>query len=380
MIAEQVWANARVVTGHEAFVGSVCARDGRIVEIERGPNVPAGALDCEGDDLLPGLVELHTDVLEKHAFPRPGVTWPTVAAAIAHDAQLATAGITTVLDGLAVGYLVDTGQRAFDPRPLADAVRTAQDAGLLRITHYVHLRCEVSVQGVLEMFEPFVGDRLVRLVSLMDHTPGQRQFVRLDKYREYYKGKWGMSDAEIDATIERRRHDHARFAAIHRNAITRACAGQGTPLASHDDATLAHVEEAAKAGVVVAEFPTTLEAARACRAYGLAVLAGGPNLVLGASHSGNVAVADLAVEGLVDIISSDYVPASALHGAYRLHHVHGLTLPAAITAVSRTPAERVGLHDRGEIAVGKRADLVRVRASDDVPVVGAVWVAGTRVA
>jgi alpha-D-ribose 1-methylphosphonate 5-triphosphate diphosphatase len=379
-MSDVVWANAHVVTAHEAFVGSVCVRAGRIASIDRGRRVPPGAIDCAGDDLLPGLVELHTDVLEKHAFPRPGVTWPAVAAVLAHDAQLATAGITTVLDSLAVGYLVDTGQRAFDPRPLAEAVRAAGDAGLVRISHYVHLRCEVSVQGVLEMFEPFAGDRLVRLVSLMDHTPGQRQFVRLDKYREYYKGKWGMTDAEIDATIERRRHDHARFAAIHRDAITRACVAQGTPLASHDDATLAHVEEAAKAGTVVAEFPTTLEAARACRAYGLAVLAGAPNLVLGKSHSGNIAVADLVAECLIDILSSDYVPASALHGAYRLHRVHDVPLPAAIATVSGTPAERVGLDDRGEIAVGKRADLVRVRVTDDVPVVGAVWVAGTRVA
>jgi alpha-D-ribose 1-methylphosphonate 5-triphosphate diphosphatase len=238
----------------------------------------------------------------------------------------------------------------------------------------------VSVRGVLEMFEPFVADPLVRLVSLMDHTPGQRQFVRLDKYREYYKGKWAMSDAEIDDTIERRLHDHARFAAVHRDAIVRACAAQGTPLASHDDATVAHVEEAAKARTVIAEFPTTLEAAHACRAYGLAVLAGGPNLVLGCSHSGNVAAGELAAHGLVDILSSDYVPMSALHGAYRLHRAHGHSLPAAIAAVSRTPAERVGLQDRGEIAPGKRADLVRVRATEDVPVVGAVWVAGARVA
>src|SRR5262249_6278867 len=189
-VSELILGNARVVTRDDVFVGSVRVRDGRIVDIDRGAALPRGAVDCDGDDLLPGLVELHTDVLEKHAFPRPGVTWPALAAVLAHDAQLATTGITTVLDSLAVGYLVDTGQRAFDPRRLAEAVRTAQLSGLVRIAHYVHLRCEVSVRGVLEMFEPFAADPLVRLVSLMDHTPGQRQFVRLDKYREYYKGKW----------------------------------------------------------------------------------------------------------------------------------------------------------------------------------------------
>jgi alpha-D-ribose 1-methylphosphonate 5-triphosphate diphosphatase len=379
-VTEQVWANARVVTPEDAFVGSVCARDGRIVAVDRGGRVAPGAEDCAGDDLLPGLVELHTDVLEKHAFPRPGVTWPARAAVVAHDAQLATAGITTVLDSLAVGYLVDTGQRAFDPRPLAEAVRESRERGLLRITHYVHLRCEISVQGVLDMFEPFVGDPLVRLVSLMDHTPGQRQFVRLDKYREYYKGKWALGDAEIDAMMERRRHDSARFGDVHRAAITSACVAQGTPMASHDDATVGHVEQAAKAGAVIAEFPTTLEAARACHAYGLAVLAGAPNLIVGCSHSGNIAVSALVRENLADILSSDYIPASALHGVYRLHFDHGMLLPAAVATASSTPAQRVGLVDRGEIAVGRRADLIRVRPLPDVPLVRAVWVGGARVA
>jgi alpha-D-ribose 1-methylphosphonate 5-triphosphate diphosphatase len=379
-VSELVLANARVVMPDEVFAGSVCVRGGRVVAVDRGRARVGGAVDCEGDDVLPGLVELHTDVLEKHAFPRPGVRWPPEAAVLAHDAQLVTAGITTVLDGLAVGYLVDTGQRAFDPRPLAEAVRGAQAAGLLRATHFVHLRCEISVQGVLEMFEPFLGDPLVRLVSLMDHTPGQRQFVRVEKYREYYKGKWALGDAEIDAMIARRRHDRERHGDAHRAAISRACAAHAIPLASHDDATLAHVEEAAKVGTVVAEFPTTLEAARACRAYGLAVLAGGPNLVLGGSHSGNVAAGELAGEGLVDILSSDYVPASALHGAYRLHHAYAMSLPSAIATVSATPAARVGLDDRGRIAPGRRADLLRVRLAGELPVVRAAWVAGERVA
>ncbi len=117
-------------------------------------------------------------MLEKHAVPRPRVQWPTVAAVMAHDAQLAAAGITTVLDGLAVGYVVDTLERPRDPRPFAEAIRHAQAGGLLRSEHFFHMRCEVSTEHVLADFAPFVEDPLVRLVSLMDHTPGQRQFVR----------------------------------------------------------------------------------------------------------------------------------------------------------------------------------------------------------
>jgi alpha-D-ribose 1-methylphosphonate 5-triphosphate diphosphatase len=374
-----VLANARIVLRDDVVTGSLCVIDGRVTAVDRSPRVPRGAIDCGGDHLLPGLVELHTDVLEKHACPRPGVRWPGRAAVVAHDAQLATAGITTVLDGLAVGYLIDTGQRAFDPRPLAAALYAAQTAGLLRVEHFLHLRCEVSVAGVLEMFEPFVGDPMVRLVSLMDHTPGQRQFMSLEKYREYYKGRYALSDADVDAMIARRTHDRERHSAMHRTAITRACQAHGIPLASHDDATVAHVEEAAKIGSVIAEFPTTVEAARAARAYGLAVLIGAPNLVLGRSHSGNVSAAELVTEGLADIVSSDYVPAGALHAVYELHQRYGWSLPAAVASASHVPASRVGLHDRGEIALGRRADLVRVRPGE-VPIVRGVWVGGERVA
>jgi alpha-D-ribose 1-methylphosphonate 5-triphosphate diphosphatase len=374
-----VFTNARIVTRHEVAPGSMCVAGGLIADVSRGGSMLRAALDLEGDFLLPGLVELHTDMLEKHVVPRPKVQWPVVAAVVAHDAQLAAAGITTVLDGLAVGYVVDTLERPRDPRPLAEAIRDAQSRGLLRAEHFFHMRCEVSTEHVVRDFEPFVEDPLVRLVSLMDHTPGQRQFVRVEKYREYNRGKYGLSEAQLDALIAKRREDQASYGERHRAAILRLCHKHGFPLASHDDATRRHVEEAVQAGVVIAEFPTTLEAAAAARAYGLAVVAGAPNLVLGASHSGNVAAHELAAAGLVDILSSDYVPASALHAAFLLRR-SGLSLPAAIATVTATPARRAALGDRGQIVPGLRADLVRVRLVDDLPVVRGVWRGGVRIA
>ncbi len=329
---------------------------------------------------MPGVVELHTDVLERHAIPRPGVLWPAVPAVLAHDSQLVGAGITTVLDSLAIGYLVDTGQRPRDPRPLVEAIRAARGAGLLRADHYLHMRCEVSTELVVQDFTPFADDPLVRLVSLMDHAPGQRQFVSVSKYREYNQGRFGLTDAQLDALIERRLEEQARYADEHRAAITALCRKHGLPVASHDDATAAHVDEALQAGAAIAEFPTTLEAAEAAHGYGLAVLAGAPNLVRGHSHSGNVSAAELAARGWLDVLSSDYVPASVLHGAFLLHLQHGMTLPRAMATVSATPARRVGLEDRGAIAPGRRADLVRVRVHGDVVAVRGVWCRGERVA
>jgi alpha-D-ribose 1-methylphosphonate 5-triphosphate diphosphatase len=379
-VSERLFTNARLVLRDESFLGSLRVEGDRIADVAAEPSMVRTAQDCRGDWLLPGLVELHTDVLERHAFPRPGVRWPEAAAVVAYDAQLATAGITTSFDSLAIGYVFDTGQRPRDPRPLADAIRGAQARGMLRAEHFLHIRCEVGTAQVLDDFEPFVDDPLVRLVSLMDHTPGQRQFVSLERYREFYQGKYGLSDAQMAALIESRVADQARYSAPHREAITRRCQARGLTLVSHDDATVAHVEEAAKAGTAIAEFPTTLEAARAARAYGLAILAGAPNLVCGRSHSGNIAAADLARHDLLDVLSSDYVPAALLHAAVLLHTQLGWSLAAALATVTATPAERAGLDDRGEIAPGRRADLVRVRPVDGLPIVREVWRGGRRVA
>ena len=375
-----VFTNARIVTPDEVFVGTAVVEHGMITAVEPDRAPARGGEDLDGDYLVPGVVELHTDVLERHAIPRPGVAWPAIPAVLAHDSQLVGAGITTVLDSLAIGYLVDTGQRPRDPRPLVEAIRAAREAGLLRADHYLHMRCEVSTELVVQDFAPFAGDPLVRLVSLMDHAPGQRQFVSVEKYREYNQGRFGLTDAQLDALIQRRLEEQGRYADDHRVAITALCRKHGLPVASHDDATGAHVDEALQAGAVVAEFPTTLEAAQAAHDYGLAVLAGAPNLVRGHSHSGNVSAAELAARGWLDVLSSDYVPASVLHGAFLLHLQHGMTLPRAIATVSATPAHRVGLEDRGAIAPGRRADLVRVRVQGDVVAVRGVWCRGERVA
>ncbi len=214
--------------------------------------------------------------------------------------------------------------RPRNPAPVAAVLEAAGAAGLLRAEHYLHMRCEVSTEWVVQDFQPFAANPLVKLVSLMDHTPGQRQYVSVEKYREYNQGRYGLSDAQLDDLVDRRLSDQARFGERHRAAIVALCGKHGLALASHDDATAAHVEEAVEAGVALAEFPTTREAARAARAFGLAIVAGAPNLVCGRSHSGNVSAAELAHEGLLDVLSSDYVPSSTLHAAFLLHQRLGM--------------------------------------------------------
>ncbi len=380
MPAELILTNARVVTADRVINGTLMIRDGVIAALDEGSSQLPQAQDLGGDYLMPGLVELHTDNLEKHMTPRPGVDWPTASAVLTHDAQIIAAGITTVFDALSIGDINPRGKRMQQLPAMLDAVASAEAAGDTRAEHRLHLRCEVCHPDALSLFRDLVEHPLVKLVSVMDHSPGQRQFAREDKYREYYMGKYHLSAAEMDAFSDQQTANSRQYSDRQRLAVVEICQSRGLALASHDDATLAHVEESAGLGMAIAEFPTTLEAAEASHARGLKVLMGAPNVVRGGSHSGNIAAADLAQRGVLDILSSDYYPASLLQAAFLLAAFdNSYDLPKAIATVSLLPAQAVGLDDRGEIRPGLRADLLQASDRQGQPVVRQVWRQGRRV-
>ncbi|TEA77274.1 alpha-D-ribose 1-methylphosphonate 5-triphosphate diphosphatase [Allopusillimonas ginsengisoli] len=380
MSAEQIFTNARIVTATEIISGTIAVRDGMIHDVCSSQSSLPGAQDVEGDYLMPGLVELHTDNLEKYMNPRPGVDWPSESAVLAHDAQVVAAGITTVFDALSIGDVSPRGNRMRQLPIMLRAIRHAGEDGHMRADHRLHLRCELSHEQTLTLFNELVQSPLVQLVSVMDHSPGQRQFVKIEKYREYYQGKYHLTDREIDAFIDTHQQNSRRYSDRYRRSIVQECRQRSLSIASHDDATVAHARESADLGMSIAEFPTTVEAARTSHQLGLKVLMGAPNIVRGGSHSGNVAAADLAGQGVLDILSSDYYPSSLLQAAGILaHDVPGYDLPRAVASISLAPARAAGLADRGEIRSGMRADLVRTRPHGKGFVVGQVWRGGQRV-
>jgi alpha-D-ribose 1-methylphosphonate 5-triphosphate diphosphatase len=374
--------NARIVTADRVFIGCLKVEDGRIDEIGEHDSRGAG-IDFQGDYLLPGLIELHTDHLESHYFPRRAVTWHAGSAVLAYDAQIAAAGITTVFDSLRVGVdEFDVGAQLGDEAALlAEAIRRAADADLLRADHLTHLRCEVAAPNVVDSLHAVLASHSAQLISLMDHSPGQRQYRDLEKYFIYYSGKSGRSRADLAEVAGERQRIGGIRALENRPRIVEIAKARGIVLASHDDTTAEEVALARCDGVTIAEFPTTLEAASASRAAGMATVMGAPNVVRGGSHSGNASARELAEAGQLDILSSDYVPAALLMAAFRLADAPAVGgLAGAMRLVSKAPAEATGLKDRGEIAVGRRADLLRVAMHDGEPVVRAVWREGRRVA
>ena len=381
MTRETILANATLVLPEEILHGQIRIVDGRIVDITEGRAVPAGAEDCGEDLLIPGLIELHTDNLERHIEPRPKVDWPHAAAIIAHDAELASVGITTVFDALRVGSVVSNAKANYGEyaRALADEILDLRAEGALKISHFLHLRAEVCSETLVEELDKFGPEDRIGIVSLMDHTPGERQFRDLTQLRKYVMGKHGISEAEFETHVGTQKALSAQHGATHEAAAVSAARRYGAVLASHDDTDVSHVARSADHGVHFAEFPTTVEAARACNDHGIKVMMGAPNLIRGGSHSGNVAAADLAEAELLDIISSDYVPSSLLSAALMLGDLWG-DISRGVSTVTRAPAEAVGLLDRGKIGLEARADLVRVSRIGSAGAVRGVWVQGQRVA
>jgi len=379
-----VFKNARLVLADEVVDGSVCIQDGKIQSVDQGNAIHSGGWDMQSDYLMPGFVEIHTDNFERHLMPRPKVQWAEMPALLAHDAEIAAAGITTVFDALGVGDGDPDSLRGSTWNAVLETLETCSQKDLLRADHHIHVRCELPAPNTIDLFEPFQGHPRLSLISLMDHTPGQRQWENIEVARVYYTGKKGWSNEKFDRQIQLAEELQARYAQPHRQFFVDYCKTHGIALASHDDTTPAHVIQAHDEGAQVSEFPTTLLAAQTAHAHGMLIVMGGPNVVRGGSHSGNVSAADLARNGLLDILSSDYVPGSLLSAVVRLVDDEILDLPHAVSMVSHYAAKATGLNDRGQIATGLRADLIQVRLVD-LPdgkrhgVVKSVWREGVRV-
>lgn len=373
-------ANARLVLDDAEMTGAVTIENGVITGIIEGDRIPSGAEDCHGDLVIPGLVELHTDNVERHIEPRPKVDWPHLPALIAHDAELASAGITTVFDAMRVGsiHAGDKGRYTEYARGLADELLAARAQGYFKISHFLHLRAEICSETLLEELATFDAQDRVGIVSLMDHTPGQRQFRDMTSLKNYVAKKRGMNDAEFEEHVENLRRLQAQFGSKHEQGAVTEAKRLGAVLASHDDTTAEHVTTSASHGVNFAEFPTTTEAAQACSDHGIAVMMGAPNLIRGGSHSGNVAAEVLAHGDLLDIVSSDYVPSALLLAAFRLARIWD-DLPRAIATVTRNPAQAARLTDRGTLEVGKRGDVLRVKHLPEMPLLRGVWSQGHKV-
>ena len=373
-----ILTNARLVLPDRLVFGTITFDDAGIIDIQPGNSAAPGAIDVGGDTIMPGVVDVHTDNLERQVQPRANARWPSRSAMLTHDAQCAASGVTTVLDALCIGDLGFDKDRIQTFKDGVVDLDALADTGLLKAAHYLHLRCELPAADMLELFEPVAHHPKVHMVSLMDHSPGVGQYANLDRYRAMRKRE-GHPAEWIDRRIQELQAQRDRMRGPNRRRLLDLMRGHPTILASHDDRTEEEIEENHRDGIRISEFPVSMLAATEAKKRDMQVIAGAPNIVRGGSHSGNVSAAEMVRHGVVDALASDYVPAALVEAAFACVGQTGITLPQGIALVTANPARMAGLDDRGRLEPGLRADVVRVREHEGMPVIRQVWRAGERV-
>ncbi len=378
MTQETILTNARIILEDQVVQGTLVLRGGKIHEVQPGRSHAAAARDCEGDDIIPGLVDVHTDNLERQVQPRANARWPSRSAFLAHDAQCAAAGVTTVLDALCIG---DLGFEQERDQTFLDGVRDLTEmhaTGLMKSEHLLHLRCELPAQDTPRILDPVADHPLVAMLSVMDHSPGVGQYRDIARYIKMRVRQTNWTEAQVLKRIQELQEKRERVVPAARKWVLERVAHRDLPIASHDDETAEQIAQNAGHGIRISEFPVTMEAALAAKAMNVPVIGGAPNIVRGGSHSGNVSVMEIVRAGAMDTIASDYVPAAMIEAAYACESAMGL--PAAIATVTANPARMCRMADRGRIAPGLRADLVQLRHHASLPFVRRVWREGARVA
>lgn len=353
--------------------GAVLIEDGIIAAINPETGNGAQTIDLRGKTLIPGMIDLHCDALEKEVEPRPNVYFPLDFACAQADKRNAAAGVTTVFHALSfANEELGVRNNAF-AASVARAVHAWNPHGL--VDNRVHCRYEVTDPTAPEiLLELMAGDEM-HLLSVMDHSPGQGQFKDIAAFRDYLARTYKKSEAELDGLVENKLAQ-AEGAMARIRLLIDAAKNKGIRISSHDDDTPEKVETLHGLGVGISEFPINLESARAARERGMSTVFGAPNILRGKSQSGAIRALDAVMAGMADCLCADYHPATLIVAVFRLPELAGIGLADAVRLVSANPARAVGLSDRGEIAVGKRADLVAVAHINGLAQASGVFSAG----
>ena len=366
--------NARIVTPSGMHLGSLTIEDGSITALNADAPQGAMCLDLGGDLLLPGLIDLHGDAIEKEVEPRPNAFFPLPVALAAIDRRMAAAGITTAYHGISFAE-GELGVRDVD---FAVTLARALHGFAGAVDHRVHVRYEVTDAGSEARVTRLLTERVAALLSFMDHTPGQGQFKDAAAYGAYLSRVYAQSAGQIAEKISTKEAEAAHVA----DRMTRLAAlarAQGVALAGHDDEGAERVGFMAGLGATISEFPLDMATAHAGRDAGLVTLFGAPNVLRGRSQSGALSARDAIAAGVAGALCSDYAPQAMLPALGVLTGDLGMDWPQAMALMAAGPARAASLSDRGAIAPGLRADLIRVRADGAALSVAATWVAGLQV-
>lgn len=353
--------------------GSVRVKDGIITDIIEG-TAPADVPSLDGLTLIPGLIDLHGDMLERDVLPRPTARFPTEMGLIELDKRLAGCGITTAYAAISFAWKGNDLRTQESATEMIDKINKLNH--LLLVDMKVHARFEITNPATAPILTELLEAEKIQLVSVMDHTPGQGQYADVDRYLNFMQKWLGVSAdslgtmkeeimAQVKENIIAEGEKERDWDIIEQ--VVKVASAHNIPVASHDDDTEAKVNRQAQIGVTISEFPVSLEAATIARQHNMSVIMGAPNAYRGQSTSNNLSAMDAIEAGLVDILATDYYPASMIHTAFKLSRENIMPLNESIKLVSTNAADTMKLTDRGRIEVGRRADLVLVHENKQFP-------------
>jgi alpha-D-ribose 1-methylphosphonate 5-triphosphate diphosphatase len=337
----------------------VNSADGVIVDIGREGKAKC-MLDARGLLVLPGIVDIHGDAFERQMMPRPGVDFALDIALLESDRQAVANGMTTVFHGVTWSW--EPGLRGPEnARLLLETIERLRPQ--LGADTRFHLRHETYNLDAEQDIIAWLGDRRIDVLAFNDHMALTEQASTRPHKLAGMVDRSGVSRDQFLARVAdvKKRADDVP-ASIERLAGT--AVANGIPLLSHDDTSPDQRRWFRTLGCRLAEFPTTLDTAKAAASAGDDIILGAPNVVRGGSHTGWINAADMIAQGLCSILASDYYYPAPLLAAFRLASDKIAMLEKAWTLVSQTPAAAVGMNDRGTITSGRRADLIVVDARD----------------
>jgi alpha-D-ribose 1-methylphosphonate 5-triphosphate diphosphatase len=384
VLTNRLWIkNGIIVMPNSVAKADLLVENGVIVAIDSISRSSSTKAQLEGDQVisaegawvLPGLIDIHCDAIEKEVEPRPNTLFPMDMAFLQFERKLAGHGITTMLHSLSLGVGLSLRGEHLVAAMVEFIVSMRQERAMIR--HGVHLRYEVSHLTGFELAQRLISDGLLDYLSLMDHAPGQGQYHRPGAFERYVMKNQGVGLDEVSRIVEELEERRSRVDWGKLKSLTSEARRHGIAVASHDDDNAEAVNRSLGFGATVSEFPLSLETASYAHNKGMRVCVGAPNIVRGASHDGNLKAIEAIKSGAADILCSDYHPASLLHAVFTLE-TEGVPLHESVAMASLNPAAALGRAEAiGSIELGKRADLIVVRKVRDNPLVRTTIVDGT---
>ncbi len=363
-----VFTNARIVTPDSHFTGSLVIEDGLISDICPAKHYAEG-IDLQCQWLIPGIIDIHSDYLEKELHPRPSADFPIPFAMHFMDARAASCGITTLFSAISFS------EEHAKSRTYSQAIELTRNINAIRdnmlVNHYIHARLDPNSHEVLSYLYDMLELANLKIIVYNENIPGQRQFS-MERVIEMHMKHFGLSKDEVEKLIKEKIAEKSQI--NHRKEIQAVFEGK-IPIGSHDDTRAEHVYEAHRRGATLSEMPTTIEAARVAKELGMFVCMGAPNYFRGGSHCGNLSCHDALNEDLVDILCSDYHFPTLLGTLVKLLQ-SGYDPSKAVNLMTKNPALYLGLPQTGVIREGAVADLVSFSANEDFGKVSHVLVGG----